>query len=155
MAHSPQARHSVSQLAASWHHVAMVSKREMEKAEKEAALKKARVALETISVPVGTPVGADRQAAAASLVASSGPCSTLAATQGRVIIRFPDGEAAAKALGGEQLRVLMEAVADEVCQLLGAYFTAADLPPILSQFAGSVHRLVIRRWTFRQDLQGA
>ena len=136
MARVPQARLSVPQLAAAWHHVAMATKREIEKAEKEAALKKARAAAETINVPVGKPVGADRQAAAASLAASSGPCSTLASTQGRVIIRFPDGEVAAKALGGEQLRVLMEAVADDVCQMLGAYFTAPDLPQILSQLAG-------------------
>ena len=144
----------MSQLAASWHHIAMPSKREIEKAEREAALKKARIDASTISVPVGTPVGADRQAAAASLVASSGPCSTLAATQGRVIIRFPDGEAAAKALGGEQLRVLMEAVADEVCQLLGAYFTAADLPPILSQFAGIGSPAGHPPLDIPQDLQG-
>ena len=136
MAHNPQARLSVPQLAAAWHHVAMATKREIEKAEKEAALKKARAAADAVNVPVGKPVGADRQAAAASLAASSGPCSTLASTQDRVIIRFPDGEAAAKALGGEQFRVLMEAVADEVCQMLGACFTAADLPQILSQFAG-------------------
>ena len=154
MAHNPQARLSVPQLAAAWHHVAM-PKREIEKAEKEAALKKARASAEAINVPVGKPVGADRQAAAASLAASSGPCSTPASTQDRVIIRFPDGEAAAKALGGEQFRLLMEAVADEVCQMLGAFFTAADLPQILSQFAGissPAHRLVIRRWTFVQDL---
>jgi len=30
----------------------------------------------------------------------------------------------------------MEAVADDVCQMLGALFTAADLPQILCQFAG-------------------
>ena len=143
MAHNPQARLFVPQLAAAWHHVAMPNKREIEKAEKDAALKKARVAAEAArvaaeatNVPIERPVGADRQAAAASLAASSGPCSTLASTQDRVIIRFPDGEAAAKALGGEQLRVLMEVVADDVCKMLGASFTAADLPPILVQFAG-------------------
>ena len=114
VAHSPQPRHSVLQLAASWHHIAMVSKREAEKAEKEAARKKARDDKENGTVPVGMPVGLERQADAASIAAGSGPCSTLASTQGRVSIRFPDGEAAAKAFGGEQLRVLMEAVADEV-----------------------------------------
>ena len=136
MAHNPQARLSVPQLAAALHHVAMAPKRETEKAEKGAALKKAKTAADEVNVPIGKPVGADRQAAAASLAAGSGPCSTPASTQDRVIIRFPDGEAAAKALGGEQFRVLMEAVADEVCQMLGACFTAADLPQILSQFAG-------------------
>ncbi len=148
MAHSPQARHSVSQLAASWHHVAMVTKREMERAE-VAALKKARIDAEIINVPVEKPVGAARQAAAASLTASSGPRSVFASTQDRVIIRFPEGEAAAKALGGEQLRVLMEAVADDVCRLLGAYFTAAETcHRFCFSLPGSVHRLVIRRWTF-------
>ena len=136
MAHNPQARLSVPQLAAALHHVAMAPKRETEKAEKGAALKKAKTAADEVNVPIGKPVGAERQAAAASLAAGSGTCSTPASTQDRVIIRFPDGEAAAKALGGEQFRVLMEAVADEVCQMLGACFTAADLPQILSQFAG-------------------
>ena len=79
MAHNPQARLSVPQLAAAWHHVAL-TKREIEKAEKEAALKKARAAADEVNVPIGKPVGADRQAAAASLAASSGPCSTPAST---------------------------------------------------------------------------
>ena len=137
MAHNPQARLFVPQLAAAWHHVAMApNKREIEKAEKEAALKKARVAADTVNVPIEKPVGADRQAAASAIAASSGPCSTHASTSDRAIIRFPDGEAAAKALGGEQLRVLMEAVADDVCKMLGALFTAADFPQILCQFAG-------------------
>ena len=80
MAHNPQARLSVPQLAAAWHHVAMATKREIEKAEKEAALKKARAAADAVNVPVGKPVGADRHAAAAWLAAGSGTCSTPAST---------------------------------------------------------------------------
>ena len=84
--------------------------------------------VENVSVPVSKPVGAERQAEAASLAASSGPSTFLAPTQDRAIIRFPEGEAAAKAFGGEQLRVLMEVVADNVCHSLGIYIRKKDLP---------------------------
>ena len=73
VAHSPQPRHSVLQLAASCHHIAMGGKRDAEGAAlKEAAKKKAKDDKDNASVPVAKPVGWERQAVAASPAAVSG-----------------------------------------------------------------------------------
>ena len=147
--HSPQPCHSVLQLAASRHHIAMAPKRPAPGdagADEKKSRSQPAPATQIVSneqentvVPVETPVGAQRQADTASIAAGIGAgadAGTLAVPRQPIVIRFPDCEAAAKALGGEQLRVLMEAVADEVGHLLHSCFNAENLPTILSQFAG-------------------
>ena len=90
-------------------------------------------------MPVGKPVGLERHAEAASVAAGSGAgrdAGTMAVLRPPFVIRFPDNEAAAKALGGEHLRALMEAVADDVGKLLRGCFQSATEPAMLAQFAG-------------------
>ena len=150
VAHNPQPRHSVLQLAASHHHIAMAAAKRAAEAAAAAAAKKAHKEPAAPSaaapkedgeatVPVGKPVGLERHAEAASVAAGSGAgrhAGTMAVLRPPFVIRFPDNEAAAKALGGEHLRALMEAVADDVGKLLRGCFQSATVPAMLAQFAG-------------------